>query len=432
MKCSWLFVSCLLCLAGGGCSEESAAAPDAGSDSDSGPGEQIDPSVKVDDPRTPFDQLPSRCKGFEVKGMRYSPGGDVLPNSCAPFDNLRNNPYAIRCIDADSSYQSGFPGDEFCILPPPPEQGTQVRVGPADYANVSPEFLIQPGEEKVDYYYTNATTTEEHHYYRTNLRMRAGSHHMIIRVLSADRKDGFSAEQDLGAILRADTATNRSFGGSQRPDSDRPEGILDVPSENADMGELLESGQQFSFNLHHFNVTDKQLLREAWVNVWYKDKSEVKTRIQGISIVGNPADLNIPAGERRVLHYSCPVSAPVRVITLNGHRHASTTRFGAWVVRKDGTSQSVYESFDYNDMPTYQYDSLSKNPAPSLDRKLDGATTGLLELDAGDQLHFVCDVTNKLQQPLHFANEVNTGEMCILFGTRTGGALCNIVNRSVE
>ena len=426
MKSSWLFVSCLLCLALGACTGDSAAAPDAGADNDSGP------AVEVVDPTTPFDKLPSRCQGFEVKGLRNSPGGEVLPNTCAPFDNLRNNPYAIRCIDADPSYSSGFPGDEFCVLPPPAALGTQVRVGPADYANVPPEFLMQPGEEKVDYYYTNATTTENHSYYRTNLRMRAGSHHMIIRVTSADHKDGFSTEQDLGAILREDTATNRSFGGAQRPDADRPEGILAVPPENADMGELLEARQQFSFNLHHFNVTEKALLREAWVNVWYKDESEIKRRIQGISIIGYPADLNIPPGEHRVLHYSCPVSAPVRIITLNGHRHASTSRFGAWVVRKDGSSQSVYESFDYNDMPTYQYDSLSKNPTPSLDRRLDGATTGLLELDAGDQLHFVCDVTNKLQQPLRFANEVNTGEMCILFGTRTGGALCNIVTRSVE
>jgi hypothetical protein len=432
MKLSPLFVACLLCLAGSGCSEDPVAAPDAGSDSDSGPGDAVDSGIKVEDPLTSFEQLPSRCKGFEVKGMRYSPGGDTLPNTCAPFDNLRNNPYAIRCIDADANYHSGFPGDEFCILPPSPDQGTQVHVGPDSYTNVPPEFLMQPGEEKVEYYYTNAITTEEHYYYRNNLRMRAGSHHMIIRVMSDDHKDGFSMEQDLVGALRADTATNRSFGGSQRPDTDRPEGILAVPPENADMGELLEVGQQFSFNLHHFNVTQQPTLREAWVNIWYKDKSEIKRRIQGISIIGNPSDLNIPAGEHRVLHYSCPVSSPVRVVTLNGHRHASTSRFGAWVVRKDGTKQSVYESFNYNDMPTYQYDTLSTNPTPDLDRQIDGATSGLLELDAGDQLHFVCDVTNKLQQPLHFANEVNTGEMCILFGTRSGGALCNIVNRIAD
>jgi hypothetical protein len=318
------------------------------------------------------------------------------------------------------------------VLPPPADKGTQIHVGPSDYAKVDPTFLMQSGEEKVEHYYVNATTTEDHTYYRTNLRMRAGSHHMIIRVQSDDHADGWSSEQDLLGTLRADTATNRSFGGSQRPDEDRPAGTLAVPPENADMGELLQAGQQFSFDLHHFNLTQNPILREAWVNVWYKPQSEIKRQIQGLSIVGNPRDLNIPAHERRVLHYQCPVSGPVRIITLNGHRHASTTRFGAWVVRANGTTESVYESFNYNDMPTYQYDSQSKNPVPNVDKQLDGASSGLLELAAGDQLHFVCDVTNKLDQPLRFANEVQTGEMCILFGTRTGAALCSLVNRVTE
>jgi len=392
-------------------------------------GGSSDPGNPTMDVETPFDQLPANCKGFEVKGLKFSPGGDTLPNTCAPFDNTRNNPYAIRCVDADSSYSSGFSGDEFCVLPPPADKGTQVHVGPNDYVNVPAQFLMGPGEEKVEYFYVDAGTTEDHYYYRTNLRMRAGSHHMIIRVQSDDHVDGWSAEQDLLGTLRADTATNRSFGGAQRPDEDRPAGTLAVPPENADMGELLQKGQQFGFNLHHFNLTQKPILREAWVNVWYKPQAEIKRQIQGISIIGNPSDLSIPAGEHRVLHYQCPVKGQVRIITLNGHRHASTSRFGVWVARADGTSQSVYESFDYNDMPTYQFDSLSKNPVPNVDMKHDGASTGLLELNAGDTMHFVCDVTNKLDQPLKFANEVETGEMCILFGTRTGASLCGLVTR---
>ena len=450
MKRSLLFASCVVVLSGVGCSSEPSSPEDAaaagggaaGQDANAagqggsaagqaaaaGSGGSAAAEKLVLEPSTPFDQLPASCRGFEVRGLKFSPGGDVLPNTCAPFDNKRNNPYAIRCIDADPSYASGYPGDDYCILPPPADKGTQVHVGPSDYAKVDPSFLLQPGAETVEYYYINSITTQDHYYYRTNLRMRAGSHHMIIRVQSDDHADGFSAEQDLGGVLRADTATNRSFGGAQRPDEDRPTGLT-VPPENADMGELLQAGQQFSFNLHHFNLTQQPILREAWVNVWYKPQAEIARQIQGVAIIGNPADLNIPAGEHRVLHYQCPVSAPVRIITLNGHRHASTARFGAWVVRADGTKQSVYESFNYNDMPTYQFDSLSRNPVPDVDSQTDGAASGMLELNAGDQLHFVCDVTNHLDQSLHFANEVKTGEMCILFGSRTGAPLCGILNR---
>src|SRR4051812_35441764 len=197
MKRKLFFALCLIGLGGLiGCSAEpqlddagagsGGAAGSAGSAAGSGGvgsgGGSRDPGKPEMDVETPFDQLPTSCRGFEVQGLKFSPGGDTLPNTCAPFDNLRNNPYAIRCVDADASYHTEYPGDEFCVLPPPADKGTQVHVGPADYQNVAASFLMQPGEEKVEYYYVNAGTTEEHYYYRTNLRMRAGSHHMIIRV----------------------------------------------------------------------------------------------------------------------------------------------------------------------------------------------------------------------------------------------------------
>jgi hypothetical protein len=75
-------------------------------------------------------------------------------------------------------------------------------------------------------------------------------------------------------------------------------------------------------------------------------------------------------------------------------------------------------------MPTYQYDSISMNPTPDVTTRTDGAFTGQLEVSPGDELHFVCDINNTSGVQLRFANEVMTGEMCILFGSRTGDALC--------
>jgi hypothetical protein len=362
--------------------------------------------------------LPASCKGFEVKGLKHSPGGNVLPNTCAPYHSIRNNPFAIRCIDADDSYDSGYPGDEFCILPPDPANGTQVYVGPESYANPPASFIMQKDEEVTDYYFTNATNTEPHFFFRTNIRMRAGSHHMINTMLDADRADGFSLSGDIGG-----GGASRSFPGAQRPDSDRPQGTFEVPPENAGLGDELKVKQQFSLNLHHFNLSDEPILREVWMNIWYKPESEVKEKIGGIAIFGNPLDVSVPAGQKRNLHYSCDVTGNTRIITLNGHRHAHTTRFGVWLER-GGQNIPLYESFHYNDMPTYQYDSISKNPTPDIAAKTDGAFTGILEVKAGDQIHFVCDINNDSAQPLRFANEVQTGEMCILFGSRVGSALC--------
>lgn len=406
------------------------------SDDDSAPGEPATPSEPAaepsegnagdpSDPTTAFADLPEDCRGFEVRGLQHSPGGDTLPNTCAPFDRLRNNPYAIRCVDADPAYETGWPGDEMCILPPAPENGTQVAVTPASYESPEDGFVLEPGEEVTDYYYTNAPNSEQHYFYRVNSRMRAGSHHMINRMV-AEREDGWSATGSNGSF--GGGGNSRSFPGAQRPDQDRPHGLLEIPPENAGLGDVLEANQQFSLNLHHFNLTDEPTLREVWINIWYKPAGEVTEEIGGIAVFGNPADMNIAPGEHRVLHYQCDVPGPSRILTLNGHRHANTARFGVWLER-NGEEIPLYESFDYNDMPTYNYDSISDNPVPDREVGIDGAFSGVLEVDAGDRIHFVCDVTNNNDVPLRFANEVQTGEMCILFGSRVGGPACGRATR---
>jgi hypothetical protein len=303
--------------------------------------------------------------------------------------------------------------------------GTQVHVAPDDYANPSPQFIMEPGEEVTDYYYTNATNAEERWFYRVNLRMRAGSHHMINRMLDADRDDGFSSA---GGGFGGGGAGGRSFPGAQRPNNDRPMGTFEVPPENAGLGDRLLANQQFSLNLHHFNFEESPALRQVWINIWFKPATEVTDEMGGVAIFGNPADVSLAPGEHRVLHYACDVTGNTRIITFNGHRHTWTDRFGVWLER-GGESIPLYESFYYDDMPTYQYDSISENPTPDMASKTDGAFTGLLEVGPGDELHFVCDVNNTSSHSLRFANEVETGERCILFGSRIGDPLCGMGRR---
>jgi hypothetical protein len=105
--------------------------------------------------------IPLECRGFSFDHIQYSPGGDALPNTCAPFDAFTNNPYAVRCIDVLPGYASGYLGDEYCVLPPPPDRGTQFGVHPqghdfwsqvwagdlSGYADPSltADFEVQPG-----------------------------------------------------------------------------------------------------------------------------------------------------------------------------------------------------------------------------------------------------------------------------------------------
>jgi hypothetical protein len=377
------------------------------------------------DPSQPLGQIPAQCRGFEVLGLEHSPGGSTLPNTCAPFDGTLNNPYAIRCVDADPSYETKYPGDAYCILPPPETLGTQIHVGPADNATPG-EFELAGGAEISNFYYVNAPNSEVRYFYRTNWRMRPGGHHMLIAMLDQDQADGWTARGDMGSDF---SGRGKSFGGAQRGSVDRPQGVLAVPPENAGLGQQLAARQQFSLNLHHINVTDLPMLREVWINVWYVNEQEVTKPVLTFAGTGNPADVAVPAGQRRRLEYKCAVTSDTRIISLYGHYHAHGQRFGIAVVRASGERLSVYESFDWEDIPVYQYDSLSRNPLASVDASIDGAASGLLMLKSGDALHFECNIDNDSDQALRFVDEAITGEMCIMFGAYTGANPCGSVQR---
>lgn len=368
----------------------------------------------------PQGQMPAQCKGFEVLGLRNSPGGATLPNTCAGFDGTLNNPYAIRCVDADPSYKTKYAGDEYCILPPPEGQGIQVHLAPEDLTNPG-KFELASGAEVSDYYFVNTSNSEARSYYRSNWRMRPGGHHMLISMLDQDQTDGWATRGDMGSEFGG---RGNSFGGAQRPSVDRPQGVLEVPPENAGLGQKLTAHQQLSFNLHHINTTDVPVLREVWINVWYVDDKNVTNPIQTFAATGNPADVAIPARQSARLEYRCPVSTNARIISLYGHYHAHGERFGVAVTRASGEKVSIYESFDWADIPVYQYDSVSTNPTPNVGSRMDGAMSGMLELALGDTLSFECNINNTSDRALRFADEAITGEMCILFGGYIGANPC--------
>jgi hypothetical protein len=76
---------------------------------------------------------------------------------------------------------------------------------------------------------------------------------------------------------------------------------------------------------------------------------------------------------------------------------------------------------------------LSLDPAA----RVDGAVSGVVDLEPGDELHFNCHIEYTAERALavdapvmpsqqgnlRFANEAYRGEMCIQFGNVTGGSL---------
>ena len=400
------------------------------------------PATGGTSPEDSFDdagRIVAACHGLPLVGMKYSPGGTTLPNKCAPFHVRNNNPYAVRCIDAMPDFKTPFPGDEYCILPPPPELGFQLGVHPGgntgywdkmwahDYsfyndASVTDDYVVLAGGEKLQNYLVDFKgPTDERYYYRRYFRGRYGSHHGTVTFTGSPAKEGWQ--------VNADRSIGTQFITVQNAYTDIPQNAIEVSPEEKGIGIKLPLNSDVNMNLHHFNNTDAPLLRENWINAWYMPKSEVTRQAQGLLIA---APVNYAIGMQLDSGGSATASTETQVLSLWGHRHAWTTRFHAWVVRKDSSEELVYDSNDWYDMPTFAYNSVTKNPEPG--KGFDGASSGPLVLHPGDALHFNCHVETTQARaaeldvplpkaPITWANEAITGEMCLLEGQATGGRI---------
>jgi hypothetical protein len=376
------------------------------------------------------------CRGIDMTGLLYSPGGDVLPNKCLPFDPTTNNPYAVRCVDAWPWYKTSFSGDVFCILPPPPDKGIQYGVHPqgkqwfaqvstgnlSGYDNLAAGWTLPVGGEEEKNYETSIDNAMPQNYYRTYVRMRPGSHHMIVSTDTANTQAvGTWAPGSPGGLFGG-----TGLPGAQRPDENAPKSLA-KPDEDKGLYSQLPAMPNVVFDMHHFNATEGTILKEAWVNLWWETDATIQEQgILGLEL-SQTATLAVQPNTVVDLHYSWDITQPIRVISLFGHRHAWTSNFSSWVEEPNGDKNIVYQSFGWLDEPTYRYDSMTKNPGPG--QNTDGGKSGIFTLQSGEKLHFNCHIeytdaramAEKAPMPaqngvLHFANEAFSAEMCILFG----------------
>jgi len=294
--------------------------------------------------------IPLECRGFPMEGIQYSPGGAALPNKCKPFDRFTNNPYAVRCIDV-LSYKTQYPGDEYCILPPPPDKGVQIgihsrgttefwkRTWVGDYTDYSnralmKDFEVKPGDEIEQTYVTNIHNGDSQNWYRIDWRMRTGSHHMASYKTSTPETEGFRPPDGLPVPAGADGGF---LWNAQRSDSDRPISTLEIPDEDVGLGSHVDAEQTVLFDVHHINTGSAPILREAWMNIWWAE-GPVTHVVRDQPMV---APVDVPPNTTTVLENSYTADRKTRVLSLFGHRHAWTRRFNAWVHRVDGTDEPV-------------------------------------------------------------------------------------------
>jgi hypothetical protein len=285
-----------------------------------------------------------------------------------------------------------YPGDEYCILPPAADKGFQLHVGPTSYDKPEAKYVLQPGEENVVNMLGMSGNDKDVYYYFRQYRMRPGSHHVIISV------DG------------------RRIGGVQNLARDEPNNG-EIAPEDQDVGLTLKAHSQMTANMHFYNYTEKPLIRELWVNYWYKDAGSVKEpAMPAFSMTGVTAAV---AHSHVVIGATCPITGSGRALSLYGHRHLNNVRFSIWHTTS-GKRDLVFEDYDSEHPGAIAFNSLAMNPAPNPMTKTMGGASGILSLKQGDTLDFECEIVNDTDKNFFGANEAADDEMCILIGDTVG------------
>ena len=303
--------------------------------------------------------------------------------------------------------KSGFDGDELCLVPPAAGEGIQIHVGPPSYdADAVAPYVIQAGDENVMCYLVRIPEAG-FYYLRQENHMRSGSHHMLIGIVPDEgQPEGPAMCDSLGMRLG-------SIPGSQTPTRTFPS---ELGPEDAGLARYLPEGGMALFQLHYVNTDTKPKLREAWVNLYRLDESQVSQRLQSVFLV---ADIGVsiePHTRELVTNTFTPsLTESTRLFGLNAHMHAHSLSMTVWRVHA-GEDQLVYKSYDWAEPRELTYNSVVQNPPPDDATLTDGGHSGLLFMEPGDSLRWTCDVDNTLDTALHFANEAYTAEMCLLAG----------------
>lgn len=307
----------------------------------------------------------------------------------------------VVCGDTHGMYQ----GDEYCILPPPEGQGFQIHWGPSDYDDPDElaKYVINPGQEENIFVPETSGNTTQVYYYKRQYRMRPGSHHMIISEGSTNNP----------------FAGGRRLGGSQNESRDNPEGT--PAPENQGIGIPLAANDPLTLNLHHFNDGDTPLLKESWINFWYVDPSTVTQTANELYLFA--AGQSVPPGGHVVFTGKQAITNQARILSMYGHRHASTVRFTAYLTHA-GTKTPIYQDFNWEEPSVFEFNSTTTNPPADPTMKVAGAYSGDLNLVPGDELDWECEVENTTSMTITYGqNEALNSEMCILIGDLIGPAL---------
>ena len=318
--------------------------------------------------------------------------------------------------DGPCDLDTGYPGDDACLLPPAPAEGIQIHIGPKRYddpAEVA-RFTLEGTSDREECFSFELPNIGEETYDEWEFSARPGLHHTVYTLY---RSEVVGVAAGRFEVCLDDYADGRpQFAGALPvPTEPRVERKAPAP-ENAGVAHPLPPGAPGQARMHHFNATNAPILRESWLNLYFPRKPPVEqtTTVQltaGIT-------WQIEPGEERNPTFSCPVARAGRLLSLMSRMAVATRRVSAWLLRADGERLHILEAAHADTPDLFPYDSVSRNPP--LITETSGAHTGPVELAVGDTLEWACQISNFTEYVAEHRNPDGRVAVCDLVGVAAG------------
>lgn len=310
---------------------------------------------------------------------------------------------------------TAYPGDCMRLKVPAANEGMQFHYGPDTYTTEAMKpFLLDPGMDYTDILYKKSQNADQVYFNRYSSRLRPGAHHFIVAAGDRNYTDGLF--QQTLPPLDFDMLLGTQSGGVDVPTPGEP-----IAPEDQNLVFTMEPLRQLALNAHFINTTNKPILREAWVNLYFAPPDVLANKQIAAPIFFNGGlAMAIQPHTHVVLKNSVIVPQDLRIVWLFGHFHTHTLRESAYIQRQGSTDrQLIYETYDYHDPLYVGYNSIIQTNPPDPVNRIAGASSGILLVKQGDSVQWECEIQNDDEFVLNFANELTTAEMCCLFGLYT-------------
>lgn len=378
-------------------------------------------------------EMPQQTGGAGAGGASGAGGmagamPDILPDGGMSPET--DQPIVVKPA-VPCNLDTGYPGDDFCIMPPAAGEGFQLHLGPDSYDPVAVEpYLLDPGVELTECIYVRTPNEATQLYYERRLQMRPVSHHVNVFAV-AENVVPAGAIGDTWRPCGDFTDILGVIGFGVKPITEYPAGGRYAP-ENEGIGRAITAKQAVKLELHAINTGTEPVLREMWFNVYFKAKAQITETVADVSMMGGLSYATPPGGHEIMRNEFNLSAGPARILDLYGHAHANLLRFSAWRIR--GADQLLlFESYDWAEPPVFNYDSLTTNQPPDRAKLVAGGHSGVLDFAAGDTIRWECEVLNQSDTTLRYRNSVYDGEMCNMFGefVGNGGGINDVWNDGV-